>query len=163
VSELPAWQEGAILSALDAIGRLHKRVLAASLLLFGLSLSPAHADEAVTAPVTNRTSLTGPNHFQETDGEALYRAACQSCHMADAQGGAGAANFPALAKNEKLSFAAYPLSMVLHGNKAMPGFKNMMSDAQVAAVVGYVRTHFGNDYKDAPTPDEVKAVRDAGK
>lgn len=28
-SRLPAWQEGAILSALDAIGRLHKRVVAA--------------------------------------------------------------------------------------------------------------------------------------
>jgi monoamine oxidase len=27
-SRLPAWQEGAILSALDAIGRLHQRVLA---------------------------------------------------------------------------------------------------------------------------------------
>ena len=29
VSRLPAWQEGAVLSALDAIGRLHKRVLTA--------------------------------------------------------------------------------------------------------------------------------------
>ena len=29
VSRLPAWQEGAVLSALDAIGRLHKRVLSA--------------------------------------------------------------------------------------------------------------------------------------
>ena len=28
-SRLPAWQEGAILSALDAIGRLHRRVIAA--------------------------------------------------------------------------------------------------------------------------------------
>ena len=28
-SYLPAWQEGAVLSALDAIGRLHKRAMAA--------------------------------------------------------------------------------------------------------------------------------------
>ena len=28
-SRIPAWQEGAVTSALDAIGRLHKRVLAA--------------------------------------------------------------------------------------------------------------------------------------
>ena len=28
-SELPAWQEGAVLSALDAIGRLHRRIVAA--------------------------------------------------------------------------------------------------------------------------------------
>jgi monoamine oxidase len=27
-SRLPAWQEGAVLSALDAIGRLHQRVVA---------------------------------------------------------------------------------------------------------------------------------------
>jgi len=28
VSYMPAWQEGAVLSALDAISRLHRRVLA---------------------------------------------------------------------------------------------------------------------------------------
>jgi monoamine oxidase len=28
VSYIPAWQEGAVLSALDAISRLHRRVLA---------------------------------------------------------------------------------------------------------------------------------------
>ncbi len=27
-SYIPAWQEGAVLSALDAVGRLHKRVMA---------------------------------------------------------------------------------------------------------------------------------------
>ena len=35
----------------------------------------------------------------------------------------------------------------------------MMSDDQVAAVVNYVRTHFGNHYDDAVTKDEVKAAR----
>jgi mono/diheme cytochrome c family protein len=35
----------------------------------------------------------------------------------------------------------------------------MMDDDQIAAVVNYVRTHFGNDYKDAVTPADVKAVR----
>jgi mono/diheme cytochrome c family protein len=35
----------------------------------------------------------------------------------------------------------------------------MMSDDQVAAVVNYVRTHFGNDYPDAVTAENVKAVR----
>ena len=34
-----------------------------------------------------------------------------------------------------------------------------MSDAQVAAVVNYLRTHFDNTYQDAVTADDVKAVR----
>jgi mono/diheme cytochrome c family protein len=41
----------------------------------------------------------------------------------------------------------------------MPAFAAMMSDDQVAAVVNYLRTHFGNDYKDAVTAEDVKAVR----
>ena len=35
----------------------------------------------------------------------------------------------------------------------------LMSDDQVAAVVNYVRTHFGNDYTDAVTADDVKNAR----
>jgi mono/diheme cytochrome c family protein len=35
----------------------------------------------------------------------------------------------------------------------------MLSDDQVAAVVNYVRTHFGNIYDDAVTAQDVKAVR----
>ena len=35
----------------------------------------------------------------------------------------------------------------------------MMTDEQVAAVVNYVRTHFGNDYTDPVTAQDVKSVR----
>ena len=41
----------------------------------------------------------------------------------------------------------------------MPPVGVMMSDAQVAAVVNYVRTHFGNQYRDAVSADDVKLVR----
>jgi mono/diheme cytochrome c family protein len=34
-----------------------------------------------------------------------------------------------------------------------------MSDDQLAAVVNYLRTHFGNNYRDAVTSEDVKAVR----
>jgi mono/diheme cytochrome c family protein len=34
-----------------------------------------------------------------------------------------------------------------------------MTDDQVAAVVNYVRTHFGNNYSDAVNAGDVKAVR----
>ena len=36
---------------------------------------------------------------------------------------------------------------------------DMMSDAQVADVVTYVRTHFGNSYPGAVSPAEVAAAR----
>ena len=38
----------------------------------------------------------------------------------------------------------------------MPPFGAMMSDDQVAAVVNYLRTHFGNHYRDAVTAEDVK-------
>lgn len=44
----------------------------------------------------------------------------------------------------------------LHG---MPAVGRMMTDQQVADVVNYVRTHFGNKYKDSVTAAQVKAAR----
>jgi mono/diheme cytochrome c family protein len=41
----------------------------------------------------------------------------------------------------------------------MPPVGVMMTDDQVAAVVNYVRTHFGNDYRDAVTTENVEAAR----
>jgi mono/diheme cytochrome c family protein len=41
----------------------------------------------------------------------------------------------------------------------MPPVGAMMSDDQVAAVVNYVRTHFGNQYQDTVTAEDVKRVR----
>jgi mono/diheme cytochrome c family protein len=35
----------------------------------------------------------------------------------------------------------------------------MFSDQQIADVVNYVRTHFGNNYKDKVTPADVKSAR----
>jgi mono/diheme cytochrome c family protein len=35
----------------------------------------------------------------------------------------------------------------------------MMSDDQVADVVNYVRSHFGNDYRDAVSAATVRAAR----
>ena len=93
------------------------------------------------------------------DGEVLYRSICQGCHMPAAEGAAGAGKYPALAKNEKLESGGYPVLVVVRGLNGMPGFGDYLTDAQVAAVVNYVRTHFGNDYQDKVSPDDVKAVR----
>jgi mono/diheme cytochrome c family protein len=97
--------------------------------------------------------------FPQQTGEAIYQGICQGCHMPNAMGATGAGTYPALAGDKKLVSGAYPALTVLRGRKAMPAFGPQMSDAQVAAVVNYVRTNFGNHYADPVTPEMVKALR----
>lgn len=114
--------------------------------------------------------LTGAASAQETPdfrgpafamqgGEAVYRGVCQGCHMADAKGAAGAGSYPALAGNVKLASSGYVLTMVMNGHKAMPPFRGHFSDQQIADVVNYIRSHFGNRFKDAVKPADVQAMR----
>ena len=70
-----------------------------------------------------------------------------------------AGTYPSLAVDKNLEASGYPLSIVVNGQRAMPPVGQLMNDDQVAAVVNYVRTHFGNHYDDAVTKDEVKAIR----
>ena len=79
--------------------------------------------------------------------------------MPDGKGAAGAGSYPSLAQDKNLEASGYPVYVVVRGQRAMPPVGRMMSDDQVAAVVNYVRSHFGNQYQDAVTPDEVKQVR----
>lgn len=88
-------------------------------------------------------------------GEQVYRQVCQACHMADGKGASGAATIASLAANPKLKFAAYPITIVAKGKGAMPWLTDILSPAQIAAVVGYVRTHFGNAYPDPVTAEQV--------
>jgi mono/diheme cytochrome c family protein len=112
---------------------------------------------AVSGPVTAQFYF-GKNYPQKT-GEDLFRNICQGCHMPDAQGAIGAGAYPALARNPDLATASYPITLVLHGHRAMPPFDDSLSDEQIANVVNYVRTHFGNHYKDQVSPAMVKAQR----
>jgi mono/diheme cytochrome c family protein len=91
-------------------------------------------------------------------GEQVYQQVCQACHMADAKGGAGAATIPALARNPKLAEPGYPIGMIVQGRGAMPPLTDLLGPAQIAAVVTYVRTHFGNDYKKPVTEADVKLM-----
>jgi mono/diheme cytochrome c family protein len=97
--------------------------------------------------------------FEEQDGESLYRASCQACHMAHGEGASGAGHYPPLANNPRLASAAYPIFNVLHGRDGMPSFASYMTDQQIAMVVNYTRTHFGNSYRDAVSADDVRKLR----
>jgi mono/diheme cytochrome c family protein len=97
--------------------------------------------------------------YPQKTGEELYQGICQGCHMPNAQGAVGAGAYPALAKDIRLAAGIYPLTVVLNGQRAMPPIGEDLTDEQVANVVNYIRTHFGNHYKDAVTPAAVKAAR----
>ncbi|MBO1359715.1 cytochrome c [Acetobacter sacchari] len=99
------------------------------------------------------------NKLTTTDGRVLYQTLCQACHMADAKGAEGAAHFPALSGNPKLASSSYPAYVVANGFGGMPWFADKLSDSQIAAIVNYVRTHFGNHYTDALKPSDVTKVR----
>lgn len=97
--------------------------------------------------------------FSMQGGEAVYRGVCQGCHMADARGASGAGFYPALASNPKLAEPGYVLSMVMNGHRGMPPFRGQFTNAQAADVVNFVRSHFGNRYKDKVTEKDVQALR----
>jgi mono/diheme cytochrome c family protein len=99
--------------------------------------------------------------YAQQTGEALYTGLCQGCHMPDARGAVGAGAYPALANNVHLAASMYPITVVIHGQRAMPSFGADLSDEQIANVLNYVRTHFGNHYRDVVTPAAVQAARHA--
>lgn len=53
----------------------------------------------------------------------------------------------------------YPLLTVVNGRRNMPSFASTLDDAQVAAVVTYVRSHFGNAYGDEVSAEQVAKLR----
>jgi mono/diheme cytochrome c family protein len=117
----------------------------------------ARAQSATRAP--SAPGLSAGFRFTEQSGEALYANSCQACHMPDAKGAVGAGAYPALAGDKNLGAREYAVSIVVNGQRGMPPIGAMMSDDQVAAVVNYVRRHFGNNYQDPVTVEDVKIMR----
>ncbi|WP_454625529.1 c-type cytochrome [Bradyrhizobium cenepequi] len=122
-----------------------------------VALLPAAAGVAQDAAA--RPTFSSGYRFVEITGEELFANVCQGCHMPDASGAAGAGTYPSLIANPNLATSSYAVHLVVNGRRGMPAFGDMMTDGQVAAVVNYLRTHFGNSYTDAVTAREVREVR----
>ena len=132
-------------------------VLVAAALGLGLCVSSAAIADGSQDMGAGAMNRGGPYDFK--GGQAIYTNVCQGCHMPDAKGAVGAGMYPALAKNEKLETAGYPIAVITHGQKAMPSFGALLNDQQVADVVNYIRTSYGNKYTDQVKPEDVKAQR----
>jgi len=141
-----------------------KSRLGATAVLVLIALSTPMATVALAQDNSRPTAaaslaLSRTATFAEQSGDELFANACQACHMVDGKGAVGAGSYPALAGDSNLQAAGYPVGVVVHGLRSMPAVGAMMTDAQVAAVVNYVRTHFGNAYPDAVTVEDVAAAR----
>ena len=88
-------------------------------------------------------------------GAKVYEEVCQACHMANAMGAEGAGRITALANNPNLESADYPIAIVTGGKGPMPWFRGQMTDQQIADVINYVRSSFGNTYTDRITAADV--------
>ncbi|MBV8424332.1 MAG: cytochrome c [Candidatus Eremiobacteraeota bacterium] len=102
------------------------------------------------------------------DGKNIFNTNCSTCHQANGMGSPGV--FPPLAGNKDVT-AADPskiIGIVLHGdtqaltvngkqyNGGMPPWKGTLSNADIAAVLTYVRSSWGNK---APAVTEAQVAK----
>jgi len=126
------------------------------------------AIQASDASAAMRALSTGDTGMR---GSRVYLDNCNACHRSDGSG--AKRTFPNLVKNEAVN-AKDPISLihiVLAGGSmpstqtapsafAMPDFGWRLSDAEVADVLSFVRSSWGN-HAVAVSPDEVGRVRKA--
>ena len=113
-----------------------------------------------------------PARPAKVDGAAIYEEQCSGCHQEKGEG--VPVYFPPLAGNRDLFLSAdFPVRVVLFGMKGkidvngrsfdgeMPPL-NVLSDAQIAAVLAYVRGAWGNAAlapKDMPPVDAAAVAK----
>jgi cytochrome c oxidase subunit 2 len=92
-------------------------------------------------------------------GEKVYTANCIACHQANGKGVPGA--FPALDASPIVVGPKGPnIHIVMEGKGAMPAWKPVLSDTEIAAVITYTRNHWSNKAaENIVQPAEVLAAR----
>lgn len=130
------------------------------------------AEGADQAAADNTASVAAaPADAATDDGEQVYGTVCVTCHQADGEGLQGA--FPPLAASAvAIGDPEVSIKIVLSGltgemtrggttyNGMMTPWGSTLSDGDVAAVLTYVRSNFGNS-ADAVTEAQVAEVRAA--
>ncbi|OEZ54532.1 cytochrome c [Duganella sp. HH105] len=92
------------------------------------------------------------------EGKALFLKNCAACHQASGKGIPGA--FPALAGNSFVQGkGAEVATVLLKGRGGMPDFSDSLSDHEIATILSFVRSNWGN--RATPLSEsEVLALRD---
>ena len=143
---------------------------AQALLAYLLSLKQPALPSAAAAGPGAAPAASG---YDAAKGQALFTAHCAACHQATGEGVPGA--FPALKGNAAVNDAdaTTHIRVILHGLQGanvggvvyaspMPPFADALGDADVANIVNYERSTWGNH--GAPvTAQQVAAERAKGK
>ncbi len=92
-------------------------------------------------------------------GEKVYSANCAACHQANGKGLPGA--FPALDGSAiVVGPKAEQVKILLNGKNAMPAWKGVLSDTEIAAVITYTRNNWSNKAQEnIVQPAEVRSSR----
>ncbi len=102
-------------------------------------------------------------------GGQIFTQNCASCHQANGQGQAGV--FPALAMNKDVTGDSKPIiHTLLYGLQGkvidgktygaqMPAWKGQLSDADIAAVITYIRNSWGNKASPVVAADLAKVSK----
>lgn len=114
---------------------------------------PVEVDPAVSASIAKDYPVLGKQLYEQ--GKSASGAiACQGCHGAAGQGGAG----PKLAGSEKLmKDPVYVHNIIVNGKGGMPSFNGKLEDKEIYAVANYVLHSWGNKIEEPLTPDMVAA------
>ena len=97
-------------------------------------------------------------------GEQIYQANCMSCHQAEGQGIPGM--FPAIAGSDVATGSIDThIDTVMNGIEGtmMSQFSDVLSDAEIAAVITYQRNAFGNATGDTLQPVHIRSLRNVAE
>jgi ubiquinol-cytochrome c reductase cytochrome b subunit len=132
--------------------------------------APAAAAQAPAASAVTGATSGGSQTGGATSGASVYSTNCSGCHGAQGQGQPGA--FPPLAKNPTVTgdpakvihIVSYGLSekITVAGstyNGQMPPWKGQLTNAQIAGVISYIRSSFGNSAAAVTEADVAKVQK----
>ncbi len=97
-------------------------------------------------------------HYMETtlaEGREIYISECSQCHQPDGEGFAQI--YPNLAGNPIVTLhdPNPAIEVVLSGRGSMPGFRDELKVEELAKVITYIRTAWGNNASPV-TPAQMK-------
>jgi mono/diheme cytochrome c family protein len=147
------------------LSRSAARSVATMLVALGATFAGADTPTPINLPASPAVNVTS--------GADVYNHICQGCHMPEGAGAVGAGHYPKLAGDPALASWEYVATTVLHGRNGMPSFgvrtngeevfgAATLSDKEVAEVVNYVRSHFGNKFKDKVTISQIASLPHPG-
>jgi ubiquinol-cytochrome c reductase cytochrome b subunit len=136
--------------------------------------APVAAAAATTTTADTTTAGTAPGGAapgsgSAAKGQAIYTQNCVSCHQANGQG--TPAVFPPLAANPYVTGPPTPvIHTLLYGlagakvegkdyNAQMPAWKGTLTNADIASVITYIRTSWGNKASAVTEADVAKVPK----